>query len=260
MERRSLAAAEGVVTLTKAIWPTIKQWEGLRDNQDVAHEVIPCCADLELFKFSQEERERRRTELGLAGRFVVIYSGSIDGWYLTEQMADFFATVLRRRSEAHALWLTPNKHERIRKLMQERGIPEGRYTAVGAAPRDVSSYLSASDAGLAFIKPCFSKVASSPTKYAEYLACGLPLIINSGVGDADSLVIDEGIGALVHDFTEDQYEEAAAIVESLVGDRENTRRRTRAVAERCFDVRTVGVQRYSRLYERIFADSLGVVN
>ena len=256
MERRSLAAAEGVVTLTRAIWPTIKKWEGLRDNHDVAHEVIPCCADLESFKFSQEERERRRNELGLAaGRFVVVYSGSIDGWYLTAQMADFFATTLKRSSEAHALWLTPDKHERIRKLMKERSIPEGRYTVVGAAPRDVSSYLSASDAGLAFIKPCFSKVASSPTKYAEYLACGLPLIINAGVGDADSLVIDEKVGALVHDFTEEQYEKAAAIVESLVRDRENTRRRTRELAERCFDVSTVGVQRYSRLYERVFDNS-----
>src|SRR5687768_7432269 len=35
------------------------------------------------------------------------------------------------------------------------------------------SYLSAADAGLSFIKSCFSKIASSPTKNAEYLACGL---------------------------------------------------------------------------------------
>ena len=68
-------------------------------------------------------------------------------------MADFFAIEHKRRSDAHALWLTPTKHERIRSLMQQRGIPETDYTILAAAPREVSTYLSASDAGLAFIKP-----------------------------------------------------------------------------------------------------------
>jgi hypothetical protein len=105
-------------------------------------------------------------------------------------------------------WLTPTKHERIRSLMQQRGIPETDYTVLSAAPRDVSAYLSASDAGLAFIKPCFSKIASSPTKYAEYLACGLPLIINAGIGDSDSL-LEDNVGTLVSDFSEAQLENAA---------------------------------------------------
>jgi glycosyltransferase involved in cell wall biosynthesis len=252
MERRSLTASEGVVTLTEAIWPIIKEWDGLRDRDDVVHEVIPCCADLELFKFSEEERMRRRTELRLTDRFVVVYSGSIDGWYLTEQMADFFALVQRRRSDAHALWLTPAKHERIKNLMQQRNLPEAAYTVMAVAPENVSSYLSAGDAGLAFIKPCFSKLASSPTKYAEYLACGLSLVINRGIGDADSLVTEEKVGALVGDFNEVEYAKAISTIESMERDRESTRKLVRDVAERLFDVRVVGVNRYSRLYERVF--------
>jgi len=171
---------------------------------------------------------------------------------LTEQMADFFVQFNKLREDAHLLWLTATKHERIRSLMQERRIAPGRYTVMAAAPRYVSSFLSASDAGLAFIKPCFSKLASSPTKYAEYLACGLPLIINAGIGDADSLVTEEKVGALVNDFTADQYAKAATTIDGLARDRENTRSRTRRVAERLFDVRTVGVERYARLYERVF--------
>jgi len=135
--------------------------------------------------------------------------------------------------------------------MLARGIPETDYTVCAAAPKEVSSYLSASDAGLAFIKPCFSKLASSPTKYAEYLACGLPIIINAGIGDSDALV-DDNIGALVHDFTEVQFASAAAKIDELVREPENTRRRTRQLAEQRFDVREVGAQRYSRLYEKVF--------
>ena len=135
--------------------------------------------------------------------------------------------------------------------MQQRGVPETDYTVLSVAPRDVSAYLSASDAGLAFIKPCFSKIASSPTKYAEYLACGLPLIINAGIGDSESL-LEDNVGTFVSDFSESQLENAAVKIDHLVLDRDNTRQRTRQIAERKFDVSSVGVQRYLRLYERVF--------
>lgn len=250
MERRCLAATDGVVTLTEAIWPIIKEWDGLR-GRTLPHEVVPCCADLELFRFDAEARARRRAELKLDQKFVVVYSGSIGGWYLTEEMADLFATLLRERANAHFLWLTPGAHDTIKNLMRARGILESQYSVRAVKTADVPSYLSASDVGLAFIKPCFSKLASSPTKTAEYLACGLPVIINAGVGDADALVTGEQVGALVHHFNSEAYKQAAATVSQLLEDVEATRRRTRSVAQRLFDVRGVGLERYARLYETV---------
>jgi glycosyltransferase involved in cell wall biosynthesis len=252
MERRALSACDGIVTLTERIWPIIREWDGLRDR-DVAHEVVPCCTDLELFKFSEDDRQRRRTELGLADRFVFVYSGSIDGWYLTNEMADCFVAMLKEKPAAHFLWLTPAKHDRLRGLMRERGVAEGSYTILASPPREVPSYLSASDVGLAFIKPCFSKLASSPTKYAEYLACGLPLIINAGVGDSDALVTRENAGALVGEFNNREYAKALVTIEPFARDVAGTRSRARAVAERLFNVRKVGVERYAGLYERVLA-------
>ncbi len=256
MEQRSFARTDGVVTLTNAIWPIIKEWDGLKERKDFVHAVVPCCADLESFQFREADRVRRRLELGLPGRFVLVYSGSIDGWYLTEQMADFFAAALQRRNDAHILWLTPAKHERIRSLMTERGVHADKFTTIAAAPADVPSYLSSADVGIAFIKPCFSKLASSPTKYAEYLACGLPLVINAGIGDSDQLITSEHAGALIDDFSADEFERAVIIVERMVGDQERTRQSMRAVAERLFDVRKLGRERYARLYEALFTASL----
>jgi glycosyltransferase involved in cell wall biosynthesis len=250
VEGRALATADGVVTLTERIWPVMNQWDSLR-NHSVAHEVVPCCADLELFRFSHEDRLRRRAELALQDRFVVVYSGSIDGWYLTESMADFFVTMRKQRHNAHFLWLTPARHERIHELMSERRVGPSDYTVLASAPRDVPSYLSAGDAGLAFIKRCFSKLASSPTKYAEYLGCGLPLIINEGVGDSDVLITREKVGAMVHDFAEREYADSIAVIEGFAGYPEQTRRRTREVAERLFDVRRTGAEAYTRLYRDV---------
>ena len=252
LERKALAAADGVVTLTEKIWPIISESDGLHDR-DIVHEVVPCCADLERFKFSSAERSRLRQELGIEGRLVVVYSGSIDGWYLTEEMAEFFVVLRKHNPATYFLWLTTTKHERIRKLMKDRAVSESDYQVLSATPGEMPSYLSASDVGLAFIKVCFSKLASSPTKYAEYLGCGLPLIINAGIGDSDALIIDDRAGVLVENFTETGYRKAAIAIELLVAEAEKTRARAREVAERRFDVNAVGAQRYARMYEKVLA-------
>jgi glycosyltransferase involved in cell wall biosynthesis len=253
-ERRIFAETDAVVTLTERIWPIIKDWDGLR-GRNVHHAVIPCCVDLSLFKFSDDDRARRRAELGLGDRFTIVYSGSLDGWYLTEEMADFFAEFRRTRPTAHMLWLTNAQtnggHERVKQLMRSRHVAEDRFTVLSVPAREVPSYLSAADAGLSFIKSCFSKIASSPTKNAEYLACGLPLIINAGIGDSDALIDDWNAGALLEDLTEVEYAEAGTFIEAMAA-KPGTRKAARAIAERLFDLQTVGVERYAALYKRVY--------
>ncbi len=252
MERRILKRADAVVTLTEKIWPIIKEWEGLR-NREVIHEVVPCCADLELFKFNEQDRRERRAELGLQDRRVLVYSGSIGGWYETDRMADLFVEMANEKSNWHFLWLTTGPADLIRKLMMDRNIDASLYTIRAVASSDVPSYLSASDAGVAFYKPALSRLATSPVKLTEYLACGLPVIINSGIGDSDALVTREGIGALVTRWNQEEYASAIRVVEGLGGVAEQTRKRSHEVAVELFDVRKVGVERYARLYENVLA-------
>jgi glycosyltransferase involved in cell wall biosynthesis len=213
--------------------------------------------DLSLFKFTEQDRQRRRAELKLGDRFTMVYSGSLDGWYLTEQMADFFAAFLQRKRDAHLLWLTTGSHDRVRELMKNRQVESESFSVLSIAPAEVPSYLAAADAGLAFIKRCVSKIASSPTKNGEYLACGLPLILNAGVGDSDSLINDWKAGVLIEDFSFHDFSEAARAIEELVGE-PDVRNKARAVAEQLFDLKAIGAARYAALYERVLTtDSHG---
>ena len=70
-ERLILAETDAIVTLTEKIWPIIREWEGLR-GRTPQHEVIPCCVDTARFRFNDEERARRRKELGLGDQFTVV--------------------------------------------------------------------------------------------------------------------------------------------------------------------------------------------
>ena len=248
MERRALQAADGVVTLTERVWPVIKDWEGLRDRE-VIHEVVPCCADLELFRFSEEERGQAKERLNLRDRFVLVYSGSVGGWYLADKMADFFVELARTRPNSHFLWLTGGSRSLIERLMSERGLNADQFTVCAVRSLDMPMYLSAADLGIAFYKPALSRLATSPVKLAEYLACGLPVVINAGVGDSDTLISTERVGAVVRRFDEIEYREVLSTIGAMVST--ETRQRARKVAEQFFDVRRVGVERYARLYERL---------
>jgi glycosyltransferase involved in cell wall biosynthesis len=248
-ERKILTETDAIVTLTQRIWPIIREWEGLR-GRTPHHEVIPCCVDLARFRFSDEERARRRAELGLADQFTIVYSGSLDGWYLTEKMADFFASFAQRNPQAHLLWLTTGSHDRVRELMNARGVGAEHYSVRSAPAADVPSYLSAADAGLAFIKKCISKMASSPTKNGEYLACGLPLIINAGIGDSDALIDQWQAGVLIEEFIEGEYALAGQHIEAIAAE-PDARTKARRVAEELFHLENVAGERYASLYERV---------
>jgi glycosyltransferase involved in cell wall biosynthesis len=252
-ECRIFASTDAIVTLTERIWPIIRDWTGLR-GRNPHHAVIPCCVDLDRFRFSEDERARRRKELGLGDKFTIVYSGSLDGWYLTERMADFFAGFAQRNPNAHLLWLTTGNHERVRQLMSSRNIGSDHYTVLAASAAEVPSYLAAADAGLAFIKRCISKIASSPTKNGEYLACGLPLILNAGIGDSDDLINEWHAGVLIDEFTENAYMDAGTCIEAIAA-APDARKKARHVAEQLFDLNAVGAERYAALYQSVLNDN-----
>jgi glycosyltransferase involved in cell wall biosynthesis len=254
MEARALNATDGVVTLTDVLWSEMRAWPSLQSNH-AAHETIPCCIDLEAFRFEEQARTVRRADIGIDDRFVLVYSGSIGGWYMTGEMADFFAALKQKRPNAFFLWLTQGDKSIVDQAMTPASLSPDDYAVRSVKPADVPSWLSASDAGIAFYRPGISRLGTSPVKVSEYLACGLPVVVNAGVGDSGALISREKIGTLVQDFTEAEYSLAAATIAEYTNTPAEIRRRTRAVAEKFFDVRQVGVERYARLYERVLNDN-----
>ena len=251
MEARALRAAEGIVTLTDALWETMKSWPAI-NSEMLAHETIPCCVDLDKFRFDQQQREARRDELGAGDRFVLVYSGSVGGWYMTDEMAHFFRVLKQKIPQAFFLWLTHGPRQIVAGAMQRQEIALTDYAVKKVEPAQIADYLSAADVGIAFYRPGISRLGTSPVKVSEYLACGLPVIINSGIGDCDRLFAQSRAGAVVSNFTEDGYRAALHAVAALLDDRENIRQRTREVAARSFDLKTVGLTRYARLYEQVY--------
>lgn len=254
VERWLMKEADGFVVLTEAAREILfpESAAGGVDKLGRPVEVIPCCVDLHRFeKANGESRTEVREKLGADGRFVIAYVGSFGGWYPTRETAEFFGAVKNKREDAFALILTQGRREMIEPLLREASYSAGDYWIGRVPSEEIPSYVSAADAAVSFIKPCYSKQASSPTKNAEYLACGLPIIANDGVGDTTEQITEDETGVIIRNFDTASYNNALDELDELLADREALASRCRASAERRFDLERVGGERYRRLYRRL---------
>lgn len=213
-------------------------------------QVIPCCADLTQIEAQEHQRAQMREELGLTDKTVMIYVGKFGGWYLQAEMVDFFAKAREQMPNLHFLVLSQSERELIAQEFERAGIGEEHFTLMQVEPAAVAAYLWASDFSISLIRALPSKIASSPTKIGEYLAAGLPLVCNTGVGDMDTIVEEHQVGVSFDEFTPANYSHAAATIAPLIGDSEIKARCQRAARAHA-SLQEVGVPRYCALYEEV---------
>ena len=234
MEAGNLRRADGAVVLTHQAVETLCR----RRPSLPSLRVIPTCADVSVFK---PRAPGQKPEFGL------VYSGSLGTWYMADKMMAF------ARSAAGAvpgptLFLTPQPEE-VTRLGPAPEWAEIRAVEPGAVP----GWLRRARALLFFIRPIPSKRASCPTKFAEGLASGLPVVCNRGIGDLDDLVEREGVGVLVDGFSDAAYSDAACRLKGLLED-PGLSGRCRRLAETRYSV-DIGVDAYHGLYTELVTDA-----
>jgi glycosyltransferase involved in cell wall biosynthesis len=247
-EAKARASAVQIIVLTEKLKQDYQQ----KFSVKTPIEVIPCCVDTENFKFDEKLRVSRRRSLGLADETLFTYVGKYGSWYLVDETIDFFGAALKTNPEAKLLIVTQDTEETFHRILAEKRIPQSSYFIRRAAHCEVAGWLSAADAGLAFIKPLPSKRGSSPVKTSEYLACGLPVVSNSGVGDLEAVVETTNSGVILREFNAESYREAFEKLTALLQN-ENLRENCRKAARAHFDLEKVGGARYRRLYRELLS-------
>ena len=251
VERYLLRTSDAFVLLTERARELVFPGATDADRQGRPIEVIPCCVDFERFEtVAETSRESVREELKLTNRRVIVYVGSFGGWYLTDEMTEFLAVAHEQDAQTFSLILTQSPRQMVVERMTSLGIEPQNFLVTEVGPGAVPRYLKAADIAISFIKPCYSKQASSPTKIAEYLASGLPIVCNARVGDLDKLIEEKNVGALLCEFTPQAYLTALNEIDLLRREADLSAR-LQEVARQEFDLVGVGRKRYRRLYERL---------
>lgn len=244
-EKEFFTQSDHIISLTENGKQEILSWNlPLVTTKKIT--VIPCCVDLKLFnpeRISENQRENRKQVIGLSNSdFTLGYVGSIGTWYMLPEMFDYFKILKTKKSNAKFLFVTGENPENIYSVARQKKIDISDIVITSCLHKDVPLHISLFDESIFFIRPTYSKKASSPTKQGEIMAMGIPLVCNAGVGDTDSIVINYESGVVIENLNEQSYKEA---VENGIS---YNREKTIKGAKEHFALKA-GVERYAKIYE-----------
>ena len=239
-EKVFLNKADYTISLTDNGKNEILSWPSTDPKINI--KVIPCCANLELFdksKISEDTKLNDREKLGIdSNDFILGYIGSIGTWYMLPEMLDYFKELKEAKPNSKFLFVSGEEPSKILAAASEKGIDSNDHIKVTSVlHHEVPRFISLMDASIFFIKPSYSKKASSPTKQGEIMAMGVPLICNANVGDTDLIVTKYESGIVIDKFDKETFKN------NIIDPQDFDSNKISEGAEDYFSL-TEGVQRY----------------
>ena len=112
---------------------------------------------------------------------------------------------------------------------------------------DIPSVLSIADYSIFFCKEGFSRKATSPTRLAEILGCGLKVIINNGIGDTKELIESNALGFVFNGFDDSEF---SRFKEFFKYEKNYNKEHIHEISSSNFDVKN-GIEKYLKVYTKI---------
>lgn len=228
------------------------------DSQAIC-QIICTSVDVEKFKLARGQREQRRKQLGFDDSKVFVYNGSLGSWHDPELLARIYGSLRQAAGHTKLLVLTTYNKQKLEAVFHRNGLHANEFLIMEAEPNEVASYLAAADYGLVPLRDIDRKgpmtvVASTMigTKVAEYLASGLPVVVNRKVGGIRSLMAEYKIGVF---FDSDQPQEIGGRFKDVVESYRLYQTCCEQVADRYFSLDQVA-RAYRETYNQV-AGELG---
>jgi glycosyltransferase involved in cell wall biosynthesis len=246
LERNCISKAAAIVSLTHAAIPHLRKCYP-KEMAGKTIDVIPTCADLSRYRPSAEPFAVDDSRLfGCIGTI-------ISGWFRIDLLADFFTSVAARIPDSHFECITRDDPAKVRAAMTGSAAVANHLTIRAMKPADVHLAIQRQSAAAMFFRPGTAKLGSSPTRLGETLGCGVPVIVNEGVGDVADIVRKYRVGVVIEGESKEQMNEAVESLLTMLDDHELPTR-CRTAAEQIYSLEN-GTNAYDAIYKRIAMDS-----
>ncbi|MCD4743873.1 MAG: hypothetical protein K8R67_15535 [Desulfobacteraceae bacterium] len=159
--------------------------------------VVPGAADNDTFFFNAQLRQNIREKENIREKYVVCYTGKLDRpWHMGDFLFNTISQILDKYKDTFFLCITPDK-ETAEKYINRYSINETRISCKFIKYDFINSYLNAADCGLVMREDVPTNNVASPTKIAEYLLTGLPLLMSDKIGDYSDYVKTHSLGKVI---------------------------------------------------------------
>lgn len=242
IEKKMILFADELIVLTNKAKSVIES--GHKQSKNI--NVIPCCVDLDVFSPHLSEGAHNYLP---KGRMAIGYVGSTGTFYNFEEAVIFFKSFKRVFPEAYFLILANGEKRGVFEVLNRLNVNPSDYAVSSVPNKEVPFLLSRCAFSLIFYKRALSGSGCCPIKFTESLACGVPVVISSGAGDCDRIVIDEGVGEILKEYSSQAYGEVIHNAAYLLSRKKDVAARCRMAAEKYFSL-DLGVRKYAGIYEK----------
>ena len=242
-EERLLSEADAIISLTNAGKKSVLT---VYPQLDISTKisVIPCCVNQKLFTVLPENNEVLKS-LGIdINKNILGYVGSLGTWYMLDEMLAFFKIQQLKVSNLHFLFLTKDSRDIVYAKAKVLGLNLNDITVVSVPYQKMPSVMKVIDYGLFFIRPSFSKQASSPIKQAEFMAMGIPVICNSGIGDTSEIILEHQSGFVFDELTHASF--SSFSFDQIIFDKDKTLNAVNTI----FSIEQ-GIKGYNEVYDTV---------
>jgi glycosyltransferase involved in cell wall biosynthesis len=217
-----------MTTLTAAVVPILEERHKVIPK---IREVIPTCVQTSKFLPS----------LMPQGQITCLLSGTFNNYYDIDRTREILG-VLREKVNIRIIWARAGESP-----LDRLGV--GEDIIISASHSEMPKIVSESHFGIAICKhtDLASLSAAVPTKIGEFLASGRPVIVSSGIGDLDQMLLSTKTGVVIdhHDSLMDLGQQLNEIISDP-----KTPDRCRELAMAHFDIEK-SIDRYLDIYERM---------
>jgi glycosyltransferase involved in cell wall biosynthesis len=237
LERYLMRKADFIVTLTAASQQIISNNFAKPESMI---QVIPTCVDCNEFVRIEGEESSAVIKIG--------YLGSVDTAYDFDKFCFLLSQIIDKYEKNLEFRVFSNqKKEVIEAILSTQNINVSKLEVGFVDRANLSKELSKLDFLGFCLKENFSIQASMPTKIAEALACGIPIICNAFNSDIKRLIESNRIG-LIYSFEEPFNETYLKSLSEIILDH--------GTADRCINIAKsyFSLEKGSTMYHAMYSE------
>jgi glycosyltransferase involved in cell wall biosynthesis len=247
-ESQYFELADSIVSLTEIGKKEILSWKHLNISEEKFF-VIPCCCDLDHFNY-EKVTDKQKTDwtnkLQLDQENINLgYLGNFSTVYMFDETLEVYKKLKAKNIKLNFIIMTKEPLELLNMFLDQANLlDDPNITTISLNRNQVPEVLSLLDYSIFFCQPSFARLATSPTRMAELLACGVKIITNDKIGDTTQIVLNGEAGYVLDDFSKLSKEK---LLKEIKLEKRNNPEKLRQVSLRHFSLDD-GIQKYNKAY------------
>jgi glycosyltransferase involved in cell wall biosynthesis len=151
------------------------------------------------FCYDAQKAREMKAGLGLENRFVLVYSGTDKYYQMVPQMVEFFARFRDVCPDAFFMINLPTESKKFLAELQNRNLPDDSYGIFHLDQSELNRYQMVADLAMLIREDLPLNHEAFPTKFPEYLAGGISVLITPHVHTLEKMVRENDLGVIWQD-------------------------------------------------------------